>query len=602
MEETKIKTLVEDFIDLSGESVEVTTGNHFNMPNTINKISLYKASKFKSGDKDSQGNKKFFYNIITQAVINAQKNLDLDTKDVLIKATKPEYRINSLVYNDLFNQYVKETGLGIRINKLIEVLSTYGSCITKQTKDGFKVVNMNKIMIDPGVSNLDNSFDLQGAYAIEKVTMTYSELEEMKSKWNTDEVIQVLESFKKSNKGDSNKTEIPIYESYVYSPNEYFDDGDDGYGFHKVILTLDSKKTEFNEDLNDTEADVVGRVLFTEEIEKIPYKKIDYYTIEGRNLGYGVVEVLFDPQQRVNEIKHDVKLSMNISAKHLFQTADDTLARNIQRDLRNGDIIKTKNGINPVSTEERNLPAWNVEIDNWSNIGRQNTNSPEVMTGETLPSNQTLGGQQISTVQAAKFFDLLREQIGLFLKENLKDFVLPKFENTPLKDIVEMTTPETIKVIAERDINRRVNDKIIRAILNKKTDVNVKPSKQETDIMKQREMENISKEQFVKASKEFLKFEKKIDIIITGEGKNLMQEISSITQIINMISNPAMLQDPTMKRLLDMLLEDIGIDEGLFGKGTVQPVPTPQAQGQQVKAKIDAEAVTPGPSPVTPKV
>jgi len=602
MEETKIKTLVEDFIDLSGESVEVTTGNHFNMPNTINKISLYKASKFKSGDKDSQGNKKFFYNIITQAVINAQKNLDLDTKDVLIKATKPEYRINSLVYNDLFNQYVKETGLGIRINKLIEVLSTYGSCITKQTKDGFKVVNMNKIMIDPGVSNLDNSFDLQGAYAIEKVTMTYSELEEMKSKWNTDEVIQVLESFKKSNKGDSNKTEIPIYESYVYSPNEYFDDGDDGYGFHKVILTLDSKKTEFNEDLNDTEADVVGRVLFTEEIEKIPYKKIDYYTIEGRNLGYGVVEVLFDPQQRVNEIKHDVKLSMNISAKHLFQTADDTLARNIQRDLRNGDIIKTKNGINPVSTEERNLPAWNVEIDNWSNIGRQNTNSPEVMTGETLPSNQTLGGQQISTVQAAKFFDLLREQIGLFLKENLKDFVLPKFENTPLKDIVEMTTPETIKVIAERDINRRVNDKIIRAILNKKTDVNVKPSKQETDIMKQREMENISKEQFVKASKEFLKFEKKIDIIITGEGKNLMQEISSITQIINMISNPAMLQDPTMKRLLDMLLEDVGIDEGLFGKGTVQPVPTPQAQGQQVKAKIDAEAVTPGPSPVTPKV
>lgn len=597
MNDKQIKSIVEDFIDLSGESVEVTTGNMFNMPDTINKISLYKASIFKSGATDSQGNKKYFYNIVNQAIINAEKNVDLDTKDILIKATRPENRVNSLIYNEKFRQYVKDTGMGKRINTLIDTLCTYGSCITKQTKDGFKVVDMNKIMIDPAVSNKDNSFDLQGGYAIEKVTMTYSELDEMKGKWDTEAVEDVLQSFIKINKGDANKTEIPVYEASIYTLKEHFGDGD-GYGYYRVILTLDSKKDEYNNDLNDTEAAVNGEILYSEPIKKLPYKKIDYYTIEGRNLGFGVVETLFPHQQRVNEIKHDIKLSMNVSSKHLFQSPDDLLQRNVMRDMRNGDIIKSKNGISPVATEERNLPAWNVEMSDWTNNGRLNTNTLEVMTGESLPSAQTLGGQQISTVQAAKFFDLVREQIGLFLKENIVEYVLPTFEKTiNLEEVMELTTPEVIEEIVERDINGRLNKKIIERALQGKP-----LTREEVEIIKQRQFSKLNKQQFIKASKDFFKFDKKIDVIITGEGKNLMQEINSISQILNLASNPAISQDPKMSKLFDMLLEDVGISSGLFGKQTIQPMPTPQAQGQQVKAQMDAEQVTAGVEPITPKI
>ena len=600
----ELKTIVKDFLSMYEDNIEVTTGDLFKMPDVINKISLYKNSIFKSGDSDFQGNKKFFYNIVNQAVINAKKNIDLDTKDIIIGATFPEFRINAMVYSEGFKNYSKDTGFGIRINTLIETLCTYGSVITKKDKTGFKVVDMNKIAIDPGVSNKDNSFDLQGNFAIEKVIMTYTELAEMRNKWETEKVDKVLKSFEEINKGNTTKTEIAVYEASMYLHNSYVEEGKAGYGYYRVFLTLDSEEESYNDENNKTEAEVSGQIMFVESIKKLLYKKLDYYTILGRNLGKGPIETLFPNQEKINKIKHDIGVSMNVSSKHLFQTPDELIEKNIMQDLLNGDIIKSKNGISPIANEERNLPAWNMELATWGENGRQITNTSEVMTGEALPSNQTLGGQQLSTIQAAKFFDLLREQVGLFIKENLVDYVFPIFEKTiKIEDIIELSTPEVVNELMERDVNRRINRKLVDTLLSaKNVSQLIIPTQQELDIMREREMGKIKKVEFAKIKKDFFDFKKKIDVTITGENLNLAKDIAGLQSILELAANPAITQNPQTAQVLNFLLEKVGINKKIFDPTKIQNIPTQEKAGP-VKAQSKAvESITPGVESVTPKV
>lgn len=573
MDENKIISTIKDYISQYSQDVQITSGLQFNMKNTINKIKLYLNSKFASeGSQD-----RVFYNIVVPAIINSVKNTDIDTKDIIIKARHPKDRIKSLIYNELLRQWMDKKNFGLFINNINKYFTAFGSCVVKNIKDNdLKIIDLENIIMDPCVSNSDNSFELQSYYAIEKMYVTPDELMEMSGRgWSN--VKEVIDGFKKTKKNKPYISEIEVYECYCYLSDELFGKGTD-FSMYKIYTTCDQN---------------VGKevVFYAEKTDKMPYLKLDFETVEGIALGKGITQQLFDVQKRVNEIKNQMRESMKISSVHLFQTADETIEKNIMQDLRNGDIIKTS-GMSPISSEERNLPAWNTELQTWTDNGRALTNAFEILTGEDLPSNITLGGQILQTQQGAKYFKIKRQELGMFLEVLLETFVLPQFESEiKPEEIVKITDTDTLIELVDRDVENRVNKAVIEYI----TSTGMMPEEEELEMIKEAEKEKSLKEKdfFVKATKKYFKFDKDLSIDITGEKDNLSTTINTKMQILNMPNLIGLMQDPATRNAVESLFEDVGFKKNLFSfkqqsQQEIPMQPQPQQGGQAPQSQVQA--------------
>jgi hypothetical protein len=149
------------------------------MPRTINKITLYTASKFETGDSDLLKNKKYFFNVVNPMCDNASKNIDVDTKDVNVRAEKVEYRVNSMVYNDYLKQWMKKENFGSFLNDVIDTLPKYGSIVAKKEKDGIKLLELRHLYIDPSVSSKKGYYNLNSSYIIEPHVMSIDDFQKM---------------------------------------------------------------------------------------------------------------------------------------------------------------------------------------------------------------------------------------------------------------------------------------------------------------------------------------------------------------------------------------------------------------------------------------
>jgi len=561
MSKENISRLENNLTDYN-DTVTISKGNDFNFKETIEKIELYRASKFLSGDRDSQGNKKFFRNVVNPQCGNATKNIDIDRSNIRATAENGKDAIKSMIYTAELKQWMKDSKFGTLLNKVSEFLPVYGSVILKKVKDEVVYIPINSIKFDPAMSNKNSSYDIQSAYVIEEHHMQPEEMEAMKS-WDKGAVAEVTDLIRTQQAAGQLMSGL-VYEQYAEYKNEELGLPGDGYSkgvqFIAYGTFIDQEKKE----------QVFSKVVYAKKVAKFPYKKIDYFRMEGRALGLGVIEMNFDAQYRKNEMVNEKAVSMKLSSKHIFQTRDDTVEENIMSDLLGGDIIKVQSEITPIATEERNLGAYQQEdTDLMGNI-RSVSNSFEVMTGETMPSGTPFRLGAMLNQNAGKLFEFIRENLGLFLEEVITEWVLPEFEKQiTTEHIFELYDSETIELIVEKDANRRINDALKKYILKNGTF----PAKQEVEIIKEHELSNRKDVQFIKIIKGYLKFDKTIRIDPTGEQSNTTQKVESLSNFIQLLAqNPAAMQDPRMKKMLEKLAEEVGLSPSLLAGGAaMQP-------------------------------
>ncbi len=561
---SRLQTYLSDY----EESVTISKGNDFNLKDTIEKIELYRASKFMSGDRDSQSNKKFFFNILNPQCGNATKNIDIDRSNIRVVAENGDDYVKSMIYTAELKQWMKDSKFGTLLNKVSEFLPVYGSVILKKVGNDVKFIPIKSLKFDPAVSSKEASYDIQSPYVIEEHHMQPDEIEKM-SKWDKEAVKEVTDFFRE--KQEANKiTDALVYEFYAEFPNEEL--GLSGKGYSKGV-----KYIAYGEYVDDKKkSQIFSRTLFAKKVDKFPYKKLDYFRIEGRALGLGVIEMGFDMQYRWNEMANQKAVSMKLSSKHLFQTRDDTVEDNIMSDLLDGDILKVRSEITPIATEERNLGAYSQEERNIMDVLRSNTNAFEVLTGESLPSGTPFRLGAMLNQNAGKLFEFIRENLGLFLEEVITEWVLPEFEKMAnVEHIFELYDNDTIELIVERDVNRRLNEAIKKYVIANGTP----PTKQEVEIIKEHEMSKRKDVQFIKIIKGYLKFDKTLRVDPTGEQSNTVQKVESLSNFIQLLAqNPQAMQDPRMKKMLEKLAEEVGLSPSLMAGGE-QMQPTVQELG-----------------------
>lgn len=547
-----------------GESVRFlknkTRSYEFSQWETVNDIEMYYNSKFKSGLLDSEGYRKIFLNICKFRSDVASKQVDLDTKDFNFVPEDANSVWGAFFANKMFRTWAKENYFGELLNQVVIDYPKYGTAVIKKVGKELERVPLMTLRVQQDAKDLKTARYV----IIEHEEMSLDDMNEMKG-WDTKglemkfgETDTVFErygkvplSFLKEKRGETPK------------------DGDDMIGVDTLSITV----------LRETKGDksVGGHVLFLDEIKERPLEEVHWSKIDGRWLGVGEIENQFENQITRNMVENLRRRNLMWSAKKIFQSPSTEVAKNLVRDVRDGEIISIMpNGhitqVNMATQAQGDFAAFTKE---WEDNSNQKSFTFEVATGESLPSGTPFRLGVVLSNAVNSHFGLKQENLGLFWKRVVTDQLFPEFKKQNNKEtIVRFASGEDgINLLKKGLIEVHTNKEILETML-KGTFPQAELIRQEiTNQIEQR------KDIFTKLPDKFWDDIKLgVELVITGESMDVNKKIETMTNVFNSLLQQ---QDPRAGKVLERTLALTGENmENIAGPAEEQAAQQQQAQAQ----------------------
>jgi hypothetical protein len=553
-----IETYEKDFLD---KSIDIVDGYSFNQLKTVKANQRGYAGIFESGNTDEFGYK-YYYNMGKPRVKNAAKNVDIDTKDINIRATSPDNSYKAWIMRRDIKRWMRERNLGVIFNDMAVLTPKYGTFVLKKVggKEIVRKVNLKNLKNDQTCEKLEYS-----GWVIEDHYYTPAELKaeiELRG-WDKEKVEMAIKSFqinRKENYDDNidasepqgNAQYIHVKEFYGSVPKSCYEEGgeENEYGLYNFILISPEHKA----DTSVGEAEKQGLILYKKEIKSIAdvYKEVHFDREEGRWLGVGIIEDLRDAQIMKNEQINQMMLAIKLANLILFQTGDETISRNILTDLVNGDIIKVKSELKRISTENQGLNTDTLLSQEIQKIADSLSNSFEVTTGESLPSGTPFSLGNLIDKNANKLFDFILENMGMFVQDVFESWVIPELEkDLSIKHLLEITDEKEMKWIMERVKKTNTWNAVAKYIKSS----GQMPTMGEVQIAEQVLAERMADPESLALDlpEDFYNFEKAVEVNVTDERHNKGQELTTLGSIMQVLgTNPGMLENPVFKQILDI--------------------------------------------------
>ena len=565
--------------------IDMPGGYGFDHVETLKTIDLYYNSKYKTGEYDSLGFRKFFYNIVKPACDIATKFIDLDTKDIILIPEHNDDEFKIFIMNRMLKQWLKNEEFDEILNEISFDLPKYGSVVLKKCKKGFEKVNLHNLRFQTWAEELECS-----EFVYELLSMNKTEIAKMK--WDSDAVEQLYSR-------DKNANQFVIYECYEMTVD----------GWHKVIYgDLFSTKTKnginrsVESEINEQDNYFGSICLYEEDVKELPYRELHWEKVPGRWLGYGFVEYLSENQIAINEAENLERKGLHFTSLKLYQTRDESIGgQNLLSGSQNGDILYIQSEITPIAMEERNLGAFNNTRSNWSANTERKTFTSDITTGASLPSRTPLGVANLQASLASSFFDLKRENIGIFIKELILEDVLPDFKKANRKEV----TMTLLGTDSEVDLYDNYIAKIYldEAVVNYVEKNGFFPSQEEKDLTKKKLLDEIKqqKNRYITLPDNVWDDARySVDVIITGESVDTgakSQLIQFVLQIVG--TNPAVMQSPQTKKMIFALLSLGGVSPAEIGLLDEQQATQENPQQQQVAGSLAKPTPVSGITPNT---
>lgn len=588
------------------DDIQIVEGLTWNQRKLLNNIHYYLLSKFESGQTDENGNERYFHNIINSRNAHASKNIDLDTKDILLTADSESGWFFSFILRNEIRSWMDKSGFASLLNDLSENLPKFGKVIWEKCydEDGnikIKEVDIRDCIFDPSAKTIYPKDS--GAFLKRTILAPWEIMEKVEyGNWDRDSAIALInaapikqDKFISSNGSGSFASttysmtdtipSIDVYDCWGFFPasdlraagckmngEEDMEDGKDGmetpeYLYaHAVIGGIESGAKE-------------GNILFAElaEMEDFPFKECNWHRkIAGRSLPISNSELLIDLQARMNELINRFFSALRMGSLHLFQTRGMTGLSNLLQDAQDGDIFEVKSEITPIPTELRAFQQYAVEVQNIEAQADRICNTVEVVTGEALPTNTPfrLGAQL--TVSAQKIFDKVREDCGIFITEVFTDWILPEI-------ISELSEEHVLELVGSVDELRTFDEMYRKYLLAQSVkdyvlQIGRLPADEELKMVEQTladELKNADRK--VKIEKKYFTLEKiksmRLSFDVTDERKNFNAQSETMSNLLQIIaSNPAIMQDETAKKIIGSILEAKGISPIQFASLLSKPV------------------------------
>jgi len=542
------KQLNKEIEDFKTQSVRVADGFEFKQRETIhNNIRAYN-SKFKDGEIDSEGFRKFFYNIVRNPCNSSSKAIKFKPKDIILTPAPGQDSLKVWLMNLDLKHWFKVNRFGKLLNRIFRELPIMGSVVLKKVGNEFHFVDLRNLINEQSADNLR-----QATYTIEQHYLSVEEFKKKKDFWeNTD---KVLEQHK-----HTEDEYIRVLERWGEVPETTVkEDGDPEKYVYAQVITYSPDKgfTYGKKPIASEMQEARGEVMFAKKkkIEEFPYRELHWEKIPGRWLGVSRVEILTDPQVRTNEIINLRVKSSYFASMNVFQSRDDTFKKNLLKEVANGDVISTMDMITQIPTEERNHAALDMETRMWEGNRDENSFSYDVVRGERMPAGTPLGSAQIAAQMVASYFEQIQDDVADCIKDILYKDVLPEFINQP-EHYVKLVGEDLDKWHRVQSDWRLLEE---RLIFMEKNGGRL-PSKVQDEAMKEAIREKKKKEDVKIGDQMYKDIDYLVDIVITGQDKDLRVQSANMAMILQTITaDPEVLTSPPKRKIFGKLLETIGM-------------------------------------------
>lgn len=420
--------------------VEISDGVRFSEHKLKKRIMYFKNRHYPTGKITEDGDYEYWFDIIHSRVNSEVKNIDFDSKHVLLFSNSPVQDFSAVYVANLgLDEFMWENGIAEELNSSVEEFSADGNLLFRKTSEGYEPWDMLNTFLTNPTARTVNDTDI-----IERFYMTQDDLRKKRQLFkNVDEVIENCGNkfFSKVENGVGEVRSKKMYEMYrrtgEISEKDLFEaQGKKGGDENKFILArlvvagirkgvTSGRYVLFAEELKGTMSD------YFVEAHRGPYK--------GRWFREGMYELLFDHQVRYNDITNQIARGLDWASKVLFRHTDVQTLQNIRTALDNGALIKSEN----IQQIEVRLQGFDQLVNDRNNIIQEANdiaNSYEIVQGKNLPSQTAFRTAAVMDTNASKLYVFLRQKLSLAYKRVFKEFVIPDLvKSMRVKDILRVT-------------------------------------------------------------------------------------------------------------------------------------------------------------------
>ena len=581
----------------------------FSVRDNINRIEAYLFSKHISGDKDSLGRDKPFFNIVTAASNIWYRATDIDRANIRIKATKQAQHTTALLADVKSKEWMRKAGVGVWLNDWGRTLARYGSAVSKFVEQDGKlvatIVPWNRLIVD--------SIDFYGNPIIEKHYYTPAQLRKHPL-LDQDEVEALItqaltsrESLGKENK-DNKADYLEVYELHgEFSKALITDRESDERVFTQQVHILSFVQEG---DGKDGKKEYLDYTLYSGQ-EKNPYHISHLVKEDGRVMAIGAVEHLFEAQWMVNHNEKAIKDQLDLASKLIFQTSDPSYQGKNAHNLDTGSILyhEQNQPLTQLANTSHDIGSLQNSATSWKMNSGEQTSSPDALKGNTMPSSTAARQVEALQQEAHSLFELMTENKGLALEEIWREFVIPfiKKQLNTKDEIVAVLDDVGVREIdaiylpnkAKKIENERVKKEMLaylKSPINGNTPFPEAPDVEGTQAGLQKEMQALGNTRYYKPSemtnktwKEVFKdFEWDVEVQVTNEQSNKLANLTTLTTVLANLASMGDTQNARM--VLSKILEETG---------TFSPMELTQLQAAPVQpaAAMNPEDLAPEETP-----
>lgn len=526
---------------------------------------------------------------LTESIVDAVvKNIDLDTKDMNIRAKKPGSIGYAAVLRTAFRKYLSDSGFGQKLDELERGVAIDGTWVWKtyEVKRGgkkylcFEPTELLNIYVDPTARSLTEA----GSYT--ERSLYYPDQLREHTDWMDVDV--AIESAKTNvspverdgiQSANNNIKLIEVYERNGLMP--------------LYLITGNKKDTDMVEGRiiasNAMNGGVVHVIERNTKVDEYgfpirPCEECWYQKLPNRWYGRGPAEKVINLQVWLNTIVNIRITRSYVAQLGLFKIRKgaNISAGMLQRLAVNGAItVNAMDDIQQLPVQEASQASYQDEsmaVD-WAN---RTTSVFEAVTGESLPSSTPATNAAIAQRAGQSQFVLIKEQIGMFLQRWARRHVLPFIaEQLSEGEILRLTgEPEELREMDEYVVNKLLVTEIEKMTKAGKFVDADQVMKKKEQLMEQRKA--MGNERYIEiGSKSYTPTDYDVEVYVTNEEVDiavLSQNLMTTLQIV--AQNPNTGVDPNL--IVRTLFDVMGLDATMYKAKQLPPQMMPQQQGSEM--------------------
>ena len=538
----------------------------FIMKNVVKKARKNYFGIFNSPKDPVTKREKIFIPLTEWTVETMLKNIDIDTKDIDVKARNTNAYLKAEVFRHILKKKLDEINFGQTLNRWLRRVAIDGTAYLKAYEEdgklGVAVVDRLNMIADPSVECLDDSAGITERFILSKPEFDELNLD---GKEYVDGVTSIdrtgIEAFSPS----VQSTEIPyveLFERYGYFP-EYVITGKE-----------DDKKTFFYgkatvTGLNGTP--VVHNVVKLDE-EENPYGEGKLKEVPNRLDGRGIPEMLFNIQAYLNEVVNTRMNKARIVQLGLFKMKGNVTPQQFAKLFTTGGIkLDQSSEIEAMNTgsidpstykDEEQAYQWGTRVTGTTNEDNQ---------AASRPATNALLEQQ----GASKGYNLRIEDLMLSLGKFIEKKMLPIIKKEMLSDKGSL-----VRVTGDPKIFEKLDESLIRNQVYKNIESMSPTEKQmmrdsgvDMEMFVQQGMEQmkaLGEDRYIPIIEDLFDIEYDIKVVTSDESINRSVMASMLQNTLGILASSGLPVRDTLKELYDTM--------GLDGEKLIQdqPVQLPQ--------------------------